>query len=49
MNQVEFDIAWSDIFVPYSYQGFLTAMFAVREMCRQVPHNKLYKELIQNQ
>ena len=48
MNQVEFDIAWRDIFVPYSCRGLLMAMFAVREKDHHAPHNRLYKDIIRN-
>jgi len=48
MNQVEFDIAWRDIFVPYNCRGLLMAMLAVREKDRRSPQNRLYKELIRN-
>jgi hypothetical protein len=48
MNQVEFDIAWRDIFVPYNCRGLLMAMLAVREKDRQAPQNRLYKGLVRN-
>ena len=48
MNQVEFDSAWRDIFVPYNCRGLLMAMLEVREKDRHAPHNRLHKELIRN-
>jgi len=48
MNQVEFDSAWRDIYIPYNCRDLLIAMLAVRAKDRKVPHNRLFKELIQN-
>jgi hypothetical protein len=48
MNQLEFDSAWRDIFIPYNCRGMLMAMLAVRTKDRKAPHNRLHKELIQN-
>jgi len=48
MNQVEFDIAWRDIFVPYNCRALLMAMLTVRKKDRLAPQNRLYKELIRN-
>jgi hypothetical protein len=47
-TQLEFDIAWRDIFAPYNCRGMLMTMLAVRAKDRKVPHNRLHKELIRN-
>jgi hypothetical protein len=47
-TQLEFDIAWRDIFTPYNCRRLLADMLSVREFYRSEPAYKLYMELISN-
>ena len=45
-TQLEFDIAWKDIFTPYNCRQLLSDMMSVRESYRNAPACKLYMKLI---
>jgi hypothetical protein len=42
MTQLEFDIAWRDIFTPYNCRSVLTTMLSVDEKFRRAPGYKLF-------
>ena len=46
MCQLEFDVAWRDIFTPFNCRELLVNMLAVDEKYRKPPANQLYKEII---
>lgn len=46
MTQLEFDVAWKDIFTPYNCREILTLMMSVEEQARKGPENVLFLELI---
>ena len=48
MTQLEFDIAWKDIFTPYNCRTILTIMLSVDEKYRKEPDPKLFLETIRN-
>lgn len=45
-TQLEFDIAWQDIFTPYNCRQLLSDMMSVQESYRTAPTHKLYMKLI---
>ena len=46
MCQLEFGMAWQDIFAPYNCRSLLSNMLAVDEKHRRPPKFRLYRELI---
>jgi hypothetical protein len=48
MCQLEFGMAWQDIFSPYNCRSLLIDMLSVDEEYRRPPKYRLYKELILN-
>jgi hypothetical protein len=48
MCQLEFDIAWQDIFTPYNCRKLLETMLSVKNEYRESPDYKLHKLLISN-
>jgi hypothetical protein len=46
MTQLEFDIAWRDIFTPYNCRALLTTLLRVRESLRRAPDYALFKVAI---
>jgi len=46
MTQMQFDIAWREIFTPYNCRDVLQAFLSVNEKDRIQPHVKLYKDII---
>ena len=47
MTQLEFDIAWRDIFTPYNCRDVLATLLGVHERYRQRPQNLLFRHAIQ--
>lgn len=47
MTQMEFDIAWREIFTPYNCRSILTAMMSVKEAERGYPDYKLVHALME--
>ena len=48
MCQLEFDLAWKDIFSPFNCRELIVSMLSVDEEFRSPPHYKLHKGLILN-
>jgi hypothetical protein len=48
MCQLEFDIAWQDIFTPYNCRKLLETMLSVKDEYRESPDYQLHKLLISN-
>jgi hypothetical protein len=46
MCQLEFDIAWKDIFTPYNCRRLLMGMLSADEIYRRPPQYELYKKMI---
>ena len=46
MCQLEFDIAWKDIFTPYNCRLLLIDMLSVDDIYRRPPQHELYKKMI---
>jgi hypothetical protein len=46
MSQLEFDIAWKDIFTPFNCRELLVTMLAAKEKYRKPPKYKLYWEVM---
>lgn len=46
MTQLEFDIAWKDIFTPFNCRAIMTLMLSVDEPYRKGPQNVLFLETI---
>jgi hypothetical protein len=46
MCQLEFDIAWKDIFTPYNCRLLLMDMLSADEIYRSPPQHELYKKMI---
>ena len=46
MCQLEFDIAWKDIFTPFNCRNLLINMLSVKEKYRRPPKYELHKKLI---
>ncbi|QQR67720.1 MAG: hypothetical protein IPI25_05845 [Candidatus Brocadia sp.] len=46
MCQLEFDIAWKDIFTPFNCRSLLITMLSVKEKYRMPPKYELHKKLI---
>jgi len=46
MTQMQFDIAWREIFTPYNCRDVLQAFLSVEECVRIGPHYLLYKNII---
>lgn len=44
-TQLEFDIAWRDIFTPYNCRAVLTALLGVEERYRKAPHYILFRRI----
>jgi hypothetical protein len=47
MTQLEFDIAWRDIFTPYNCRALLTTLLGVDERYRRAPDYLLFRRAIQ--
>ena len=47
MTQLEFDIAWKEIFTPYNCRDVLTTMLAVDERYRRAPDYLLFRRAIE--
>lgn len=47
-TQMEFDIAWHDIFTPFNCRELLVCLLSVDERHRNSPDHKLFKMLIEN-
>ena len=48
MSQLEFDIAWKDIFTPFNCRNLLISMLSTEEKYRKPPKYLLYEKLILN-
>jgi hypothetical protein len=48
MCQLEFDIAWKDIFTPFNCRSLLINMLSVKEKYRKKPKYELFEKLILN-
>jgi hypothetical protein len=48
MCQLEFDVAWQDIFTPYNCRKLLETMLAVSDRYRESPDYSLHKMLVSN-
>jgi hypothetical protein len=48
MCQLEFDVAWQDIFTPYNCRKLLETMLAVSDRYREPPDYALHKMLVSN-
>jgi hypothetical protein len=48
MTQLEFDIAWRDMFAPFNCREILTTLLGVDAKQRCRPHYTLYRKIIQN-
>jgi len=47
MTQLEFDIAWREIFTPYNCRAVLTTMLGVDERYRRTPDYLLFRRVIE--
>jgi len=47
-NNLEFDLGWQDIFVPYNCRTLLIDMLSVDEKFRMAPNYTLYRRMIRN-
>lgn len=48
MTQLEFDIAWRDIFTPYNCRALLATLLSVDERFRKPSHNRLFRLAIED-